>query len=218
MPRIISGTGSMGIPSAVGITRATHEIVDRLVQSNESPSMRRWLRSRKKESARPVTRWQEAFCRWNAERLGISIEKSTERYVRSIEAVPGGHGSDRFREFCRVFSVFCSDSEEEVLDAYRLFAPHHFLRMLSYQERAWPDSHPVVQQLAQCNEPTIADYGCGLAHASIGLALVLRDRGLRPSLFLADIPTMRSEFLGWFCRDLECQDAINELFHCVWWE
>jgi SAM-dependent methyltransferase len=55
--------------------------------------------------------------------------------------------------------------------------------------------------------PVIIDYGCGAAQTSISLALALREKGAEPRLVLADMPTVRLDFVAWLARwcDLPCQ-------------
>lgn len=43
--------------------------------------------------------WREAFCRWNAQRLGISLEESLSRYRRSRTVFRSGFGDSKIREF-----------------------------------------------------------------------------------------------------------------------
>lgn len=144
---------------------------------------------------------QELFCQWNAERLGIRLQESRLRLLESWKAVPGGHGGKQYRKFCetshQLFRVFIDDSAEEVYDAYRFHAPMHFLRMLSYAEPVWEDHHPVVSQLRTASDITILDFGCGLAQRSRSLVVKLIADGRRVTLSLADIPTLRKEFLLW---------------------
>lgn len=158
----------------------------------------------KSQAAPPLNRWQEAFIRWNAQRLAISEEDSRARYLASAAAVDGGHAGRAFRNHCEtaheVFRVLWSDTQGEVLDAYRFHAPMHFLRMIAYTEPTWSDDDPVVQALASRTDAfTIVDYGCGLAQKSINLARRHPDRA---RLFLVDIPTIRKEFLRWYADDL----------------
>src|SRR5690606_33208454 len=58
--------------------------------------------------------WQEGFCAWNAERLGIPEEDSRRRYRASWRVLPGGHAGAAFRQFCEtqmaVFAVVADDS------------------------------------------------------------------------------------------------------------
>jgi methyltransferase family protein len=149
----------------------------------------------------PLNRYQQAFCDWNAQRLAISPEESRARFESSMRTFRGGHAGLTFRTFNDIshslYSVFANDSATEVYDAYRLHAPAHFLRQLSHGEPAWPTDHPVVAALRSRPEATIIDFGCGLAQASVSLADRLRSLGVEPTLVLADIPTLRFDFLAW---------------------
>lgn len=167
----------------------------------------------KKRTLGRLNRWQEAFCVWNAERLGISVAESRRRYEESWTAFATGHGRDEYRDFCtrshRVFSVIANDRGAEVYEAYRLHGLLHFLRMLSYEEHTWPESHPIFSDLPP-GPLTVLDFGCGLAQASITLAESLRRRGRDARLFFADIPTLRRDFLLWFCRRLGLPAEFGE--------
>ena len=98
--------------------------------------------------------------------------------------LPHGHSGQEFRSYCDLsyglFQVFHNDSESEVYDAYELHGLMHFLRMLSYIERDWPATHPVVVALSDKRDVTIVDYGCGLAQYTRGLAETLQERDQRP--------------------------------------
>jgi SAM-dependent methyltransferase len=148
-----------------------------------------------------LTTTQTLFLKWNAERLNISIEDSRQRFLASWASVRGGHAGKGFRRLTdlshRLLQVFSNDSAHEVYDAYQLHAPTHFLRMLSYREPTWGDNDVVVQKLAGRSRVDILDYGCGLAQKSRELAKYLREKGVTVHLALADIPTLRKEFLQW---------------------
>lgn len=148
-----------------------------------------------------MTRTQESFILWNAERLGISAEESRRRYQRSWNAIQGGHGGRAYRRFndlaYEFLQVLFDDSEGEVFESYRMHAPMHFLRMLSYEDPVWSDDDPIVLAQRGRSAVTILDFGCGLAHRSRALALDLRDRGVTANLALADIVTLRKGFLLW---------------------
>lgn len=150
--------------------------------------------------------WQEGFCVWNAERLGIPVAESRRRYRASWLAVPGGHGSHSFRSFCtiqlEVFSVVADDSPAECEEAYRLHSWLFLLRQLSLPVPVWPDVYPVIPAMAEVTAPVIVDYGCGLAQTSVSLAIALRAKGATPRLVLADIPTIRLQFAAWLCARL----------------
>jgi hypothetical protein len=160
--------------------------------------VRRYLQDRADPPHHPI---QAFFCEWNAERLGISLAASKERYARSWHTISYGHRSPRFRaaseEWQQVLSVFSDDSEKEVWNAYGMHAPMHFLGMLAKPDPTWSDSHPMVQGLAGVAPITIVDFGCGLASASRSLGIQLCKAGRQVSLTLVDIPTIRKEFLVW---------------------
>ncbi len=166
----------------------------------------------KSPTIEPLNRWQEAFIRWNAERLGMSEEESRARYLASAASVEGGHAGREFRRHCEVqhevFRVLWSDAPGEVLDAYRFHAPMHFLRMIAYTEYIWEGNDPVVEALAELDTVTIVDYGCGLAQQSINLA---RRFNGSVDLFLVDIPTIRKEFLAWYAADLKIPCAFGDV-------
>jgi len=159
--------------------------------------------AKKKCPERPdkFNRLQELFCQWNAERLGISLEQSRERFIRSCSAIPNGHGGREFRLFRElsheVFSVFYDDGDHEVFDAYKFHGHLHFLRLLAHKEPEWQVDHPIVQGVAQHDTVTILDFGCGLAQRSWSLAERFKTQGKTVRLALADIPTIRKVFLLW---------------------
>lgn len=148
-----------------------------------------------------LNRMQELFCQWNAERLGISLELSRDRYIRSWSAISNGHRGAEFRFFNElshdIFRVFFDDNEREVFDAYIFHGYMHFLRMLSYGESDWETDHPIVQGLASYEAVTILDFGCGLARSSWSLANLLKTQEKAVKLVLVDIPTIRKPFLLW---------------------
>ena len=192
---------------------------------------RDWLEKIRKPNA-PVslpdlTGTQKMFLRWNAERLNLTPEESERRYIASWGAVKGGHAGIGFREFNvsahELFRVFFNDSEAEIYDAYRFYGPLHMLRMLSYPEPVWSAKDLVVKKLLASPKADILDYGCGLAQRSRSLAGFLRENGIEVRLFLADIPTLRKDFLLWLGEKtgipttfLECTAAmpIPELPAC----
>lgn len=178
-------------------------------------------------SAVGMTRTQDLFVQWNAERLGISLEDSKRRYAASWAVLPQGHSGAAFGEFNgvahEVFRVFFEDSAREVFDMYRYHGPMHFLVMLTYPEPTWAATDLIVRELSQRSEISILDFGCGLAQQSRTLAQYLRDHGKKVRLALADIPTLRAEFLAWWGRHtgipttfLACSAAtpIPELPEC----
>src|SRR5712691_11733590 len=156
-----------------------------------------------------LNRWQQAFCEWNSERLGISLDESIHRFRCSYAALRGGHSGNGFRLFCdltqHLHQVFVSHDPKEVFEAYQMHARLHSLRQLSSRIPEWPGYMPEIQTLFEKPAPLILDFGCGMAQIPISLALFLKDRNKSPELFLADIPTFRLVFLKWFCQNLELQ-------------
>lgn len=149
-----------------------------------------------------LTPTQELFCEWNAERMGFSLEESRRRYRESWAALLGGHVDQIYRDYCivsyQLHQPFFDDSKPEgAFEAYGYFGYLHFLRYLSYAERPWAADHPMLTALRQVEEPTILDFGCGLAQTSRGLAEALARQGRRPRLILADMPSLRKSFLAW---------------------
>ena len=141
--------------------------------------------------------WQGAFCVWNARRLGITVDESCARFRRSMAAFDGAFADNAHD----ALAVFASDATPaEAFDAYQIHALPHFLRMLSYPEceREWSAEHPILQAVRGRPHVSVLDFGCGLAQTSITLARALTAQGVRTSLFLADVPTLRAEFLVWF--------------------
>lgn len=162
----------------------------------------------------PLNRWQEGFVRWNAQRLGITPEESLQRYRRSLHAFRNGHGGLAFSQYTKTlydtFGVFCDWNEREAYEAYRFYAHAHLLRMLSYPETIWPEQHVLVEELLKKDSVSIGDFGCGLAHHSIALAQLLQSKGKAVTLHLADIPTVRKDFLLWFCKDLNIEVTFQD--------
>lgn len=156
-----------------------------------------------------MNRWQSAFVAWNAQRLGIQEDASRERFNRSLAAT-GGHAGPAFDRFGdashKLFQVFASDDPAEVLDAYRLHARLHFLRMLAYPECAmsWT-GHPILAALGGQRRAVVSDLGCGLAQTSLTLAEALQAAGTRCEVCLADIETIRTDFALWLCGHLGLQ-------------
>lgn len=150
--------------------------------------------------------WQEGFCEWNGQRLRIPLGDAVERYRRSWNAFPGGHAGEEFRHFClqqeNVFSVLADDTPQEVHQAYKLHSWLFLLRQIAQPVPTWHDGDPVLEGLSEDASPVIVDFGCGMAQAAISLSLALRERGVEPQLFLADLPTVRLEFVAWLCRRL----------------
>jgi cyclopropane fatty-acyl-phospholipid synthase-like methyltransferase len=154
--------------------------------------------------AAALTQTQALFELWQAERLGISLGESHRRYARSRRAFLGGHRGRAYRRYndlsYELMQVFYDDTASEAMSAYHHHAPMHFLMMLGYPEPAWSERSPLVAQLGSRARVSILDFGCGLAHKSRTLATYLKSRGVAVELHLADIPTLRAEFLGWVLR------------------
>ena len=153
-----------------------------------------------------MTLTQEAFLQWNSERLGISLEESKRRYAASWAVLPDGHSGREFGKFNgvahEVFRVFFEDTATEVFETYRYHGPMHFLVMLTYPEPKWAASDRIVKELSNRSEVSILDFGCGLAQQSRTLAVYLRDHDIKVRLTLADIPTLRQEFLIWWGKQM----------------
>lgn len=152
--------------------------------------------------AKGLTRTQELFLLWNAERLGISLEESQRRYADSWAVFPKGHRGrafDKFNgDFHSLFRVFYEDTPREVFETYQFLGPLHFLTFLTYPEPHWSESDLIVAQIGSRQHVSIMDFGCGLAQQSRSLAEYLHSRGAQVNLTLADIPTLRAEFLTWW--------------------
>jgi hypothetical protein len=149
-----------------------------------------------------MTRTQEMFLQWNADRLGISLEESKRRYAASWAVFPKGHRGRAFDQFNdaahAILRVFFDDTPTEVFDTYRFLGPLHFLTFLTYPEPKWSASDLIVKELINRPRVSIIDFGCGLAHQSRTLAEFLRDQGIEIQLTLADIQTLREDFLTWW--------------------
>ena len=160
-----------------------------------------------------LSRTQEYFLEWNAQRLGITAEASRARYLQSWHAVRNGHNGRAFEKFhgqCyEIFRVFADDSPTEVMDAYKIHGVVHFLTMLTYPEPQWSDDDVIVKQFLGKSAIRILDFGCGLAQHSRTLAQYLRGKGLEVHLVLADIPTVRKDFLIWW--GTHCQIPLTFL-------
>jgi len=144
---------------------------------------------------------QEMFCEWNAERLGITIQESRDRYLRSWRAIENGHRGREFYAYNvqahEIFSVFFDDNPREVYESYSFHGYMHFLMMLTYEETTWEGAHSFNECLADRSSVRILDFGCGLAQRSRSLAQFCSDQGKQVELVLADIPTVRKHFLVW---------------------
>jgi hypothetical protein len=152
--------------------------------------------------AKGMTRTQEAFLLWNSERLGISLEESKKRYAASWAVLPEGHSGREFGKFTgvahEIFRVFYEDTAKEAFETYSYHGPMHFLAMLTYPEPKWSATDLIIRELGSRKEVSILDFGCGLAQQSRALAVYLRNQGVAVRLTLADIPTLREEFLIWW--------------------
>ena len=155
---------------------------------------------------------QRAFIAWNAERLGITEDEARRRYFASWQALDFGHEGGRFRRFGDImhslYGVFFDDSPDELYEAYQFHARMHFLRMLSYNTPKIDPENEVILWLASRDRPVIVDFGCGLAHLSRGVARLLGGMGKEARLVLADIPTLRKDFLLW----LGARDGVEIAF------
>lgn len=161
-----------------------------------------WARRSRRSRRSPAwSSTQRLFIAWNAERLNISLAESEARYRRSWAAIEHGHNGRYFREFNQcsyeLHQVFAQDGAQEVFEAYQIHAPMHFLRMLSYDEHRFDEKHPIVRALDGIPEVTVLDFGCGLAHQSRALSAYLLEKKRGVRLVLADIPTLRRDFLLW---------------------
>lgn len=150
-----------------------------------------------------MTRTQQMFLEWNAERLGISVEESKRRYAASSAVFPGGHVGRAFDKFNgnmhALFRVFFDDTRAEVFDTYQFLGPLHFLTFLTYPEPQWSQSDLIVKEAVHGrSRVSIMDFGCGLAHQSRALAQFLHDQGIAVTLTLADTATLRADFLTWW--------------------
>ena len=179
---------------------------------------RREFRTRPSDTVQ-LNQLQQRFVEWNAERLGITIENSRNRFETSVNRFKGGHSGPDFRQYNvvshDVFLPFFSDEEEELYPSYEFHSRMHFLRMLSYARYAPDDAaHQMIDSFDHTQKVTILDFGCGLAQRSRWIAESLQQKGCSVSLSLADIPTQRKDFLVWLCaRDgiemsfLECTQS-----------
>ena len=169
-------------------------------------------------SVEQLNETQRIFVSWNAERLGLTDSQSFERFQRSWNRFEGGFGGGDYRDFNvtahEAFRVLHDDSPGEVMASYQVFAPLHFLRMLSYGEPKIGPGSFIVQNVADDGALGILDFGCGLAQQSRALARYFKAQGRAVTLYLADIPTIRKDFLlylcartGIDCTFLDCTEA-----------
>jgi SAM-dependent methyltransferase len=158
---------------------------------------------------------QRMFVEWTAARLKITKEEALKRYECSWSAIPGGHRSQDFRELndtlYRLFGVFISDNPSELYAAYDFFSFVHFLRMASYDEPQWALDNPIMLDLLGSHKVDIVDFGCGLAQNSRSLAQALSRHGVAVEVHLADIPTIRKDFLTWMARQDQTTVSIKFL-------
>jgi SAM-dependent methyltransferase len=142
---------------------------------------------------------QRLFIAWNAERLGIDLQASIDRFARSYFHMP--HGEQAFRDLIthahEVLSVFYGDGPGEIYAAHQMHQHLHLLRWMSYKTGALPIALADGKQQA-----TILDYGCGTAMISINTAIDWRTQGVTVRLVLADIHTVITDFLVYACRAL----------------
>jgi len=165
---------------------------------------RRFVRG---STPRTLDTWQQAFCEWNAERLGIGLPESISRFKQSWAAIKDGHRGRPFKLFVQiqqdVLQPFYGNRQDEILNTYAAHAGIQFLRRLAQRVPVWPEHAPELRPVFQQPTAIIADFGCGLAQTSISLAQFLQGQGRSPELFLADLPLMHKDFLQWFCRSLK---------------
>jgi hypothetical protein len=147
--------------------------------------------------------WQEAFCQWQAGRMGLATSDVVDRFRQSLSVLRGGHRSPNFSRYAaashQLFLPFASDRPAEVVDLYEFHAYLHFLAHLGHPPVLWPTNYPVFERIDEWETVAICDFGCGLAHQSVTLAREMRARGKRVTLHLCDIPSINLEFLDWFC-------------------
>jgi len=90
---------------------------------------RQFVRGEKPAS---LNQWQDAFCEWNAARLGIPLAESVDRFKQSCAALKGGHGGRAFKLYEELqhdlLRPFASNRADEIVDAYKTHAQMHFLR------------------------------------------------------------------------------------------
>jgi SAM-dependent methyltransferase len=160
-----------------------------------------------------LNRRQEAFCDWNASRLGITDTESRERFSRSWAALAGGHHGHHFKVYSKIHMEICEpfwgNSPAELPQTYAAHEPLQFLRLLSYAEPRFTD-WPELQNLAHQPAPMIVDFGCGLAHFATMCAQAVREQGGCPKLCLVDLPLLQLEFLRWLCGRWEIDASFLE--------
>lgn len=163
--------------------------------------------SRRRARPFPLNANQELFCRWNADRLGISLEDSRKRYFYSWNILSGGHRGARYNAFMfmyqEIFSVLYGNGRDELFDTYRFLGPRDILRWTAREPEVWNPGHVITPALMEKDEVSIVDFGAGLAGESRALADYLTAQGKKVHLFCADIPTLAGEFLQWLADQVE---------------
>jgi len=178
------------------------------------PPHNRFSASAQRSSLYPtLTRTEQAFVQWNALRLGIDVASSASRYNASAQTFGvRGFNSAAYRTFCvtghSAFSVLAADSPDEMFDAYRLFAPFHTLRLVSYMNPCGTALHVemarhLISSFPDATPLEMIDYGCGMAQESRCLAEMLRVQGRQVKLHLFDIPTPRKSLLAFTCQKFD---------------
>jgi 2-polyprenyl-3-methyl-5-hydroxy-6-metoxy-1,4-benzoquinol methylase len=178
-----------------------------------------WRKNKPVSSPVKLNETQELFVKWNADRLNISEDESRYRYLKSLSCIHGGHGGSRFVMFMRMshelLNVFSSNEKAEILESYAMHGHQHFLRQLTYGTQEPDFLHIILEELKALKEVRILDFGCGLANTARLFARHFLAVGHLVRLDLADIPTIRREFLLWMgkemgvtCNFLECTEEL----------
>jgi SAM-dependent methyltransferase len=161
-----------------------------------------------------LNRWQEAFCKWNAERLQIAFDEAVNRLTASWNAFPGGHAGREYKKYCsqsyEAYRVVFDDSSKEAFGAYKFHAWMHLRRMISYGGPTWQGAHPIMNYFQRGDYVRIIDFGCGLAQQSISLLEALRQAGADGELILCDIPTVRFELLQYIAKEFGIRASFLE--------
>jgi cyclopropane fatty-acyl-phospholipid synthase-like methyltransferase len=151
---------------------------------------------------------------WSAKRNGLMREDVEKRYLESICAFENGHGGSEFRSFCdlsyKIFSPLFGDTPGELYNSYQFYGPLHLLRMASYPDNGFLNEDDILGDLSSKDEVVILDFGCGLAQKSRSIAKKLKAIGRKTHLLLADISTIRKDFLIWLCE--------NEQISCTFYD
>lgn len=148
-----------------------------------------------------MTDTQKLFIRWNAERLGLSIDESTKRYLKSWDVFPTGHMDKAWIPFenmlYNLLQVFCADNQKEMYHAIQAMSLTCFLRRLAYPEYKWKFDDVVIKHIMDGRSSVdILDYGCGLAQRSRSLALFVKSK-ISVRLTLVDLSMLSKDFLLW---------------------